>query len=78
MSGELAPPTAPPTMCPLPPQGEGYLVAMVHCEEEEEEEGGHRRQEHLLRTHLLHLCHLHLQAKGLSTGYSRDVHGQVQ
>lgn len=55
-----------------PCQGEGYLVVMVHCEQ-----GGEKEPEHFLHSHLLHLCHLHLQAKGLATGYSRDIHGQV-
>lgn len=55
-----------------PCQGEGYVVAMVHCEG-----GGVEEPEQLLRTHLLHLCHLHLQARGLTTGHSKDIHGEV-
>lgn len=54
------------------PQGEGYLVVMTHCEEDGEEEA-----EDMLQKHLLHLCHLHLHAQGLKTGYSKDIHGEV-
>ena len=49
------------------------MVVMVHREEGEEGE-----PEETLYRHLLHLCHLDLQAKGLSTGYSKDVHGEVR
>lgn len=31
----------------------------------------------LLHTHLLHICHLYCQVKGLETGYIKDVHGEV-
>ena len=53
-------------------QGAGYLVAMVHCEGSESDE-----PEQLLWKHLLHVCHLSLHVQGLSTGYSKDVHGNV-
>lgn len=48
------------------------MVVMVHREEGEEGEA-----EETLYKHLLHLCHVDLQIRGLSTGYSRDVHGEV-
>ena len=51
------------------PQGEGYLVTMVHCDGSEGEE--------MVRTHLLHRSHLVLHVEGLSTGYSKEVHGEV-
>lgn len=47
-------------------------MLMVHREEGEEGEP----EENLYR-HLLHLCHLDLQAKGFTTGYSKEVHGEV-
>ena len=49
------------------------MVVMVHCEE-----GKEGTPEDLLHKHLLHLCHLHLHAKGLDTGYCKDIHGEVQ
>ena len=51
---------------------------MVHCEGEvsEVEEESHSEEE-LLRRYLLHNCDLSLQVSGLSTGYSKDVHGEV-
>ena len=53
------------------------MVAMVHCEsvEGEDMEG---EGEGRLRTHLLHRCDVSLSVKGLKTGYSRDVHGEVR
>lgn len=47
-------------------------MAMVHCEGADSDE-----PEQLLRKHLLHACHLSLHVQGLSTGYSKDVHGNV-
>ena len=47
-------------------------MTMVHCE------GGECvESEDTLARHLLHSCHLSLHVKGLPSGYSRDVHGQV-
>lgn len=46
---------------------------MVHCEGADSDES-----EQLLRKHLLHACHLSLHVQGLSTGYSKDVHGNVR
>ena len=48
-------------------------MAMVHCEGADSDE-----PEQLLRKHLLHACHLSLHVQGLSTGYSKDVHGNVR
>lgn len=45
---------------------------MVHCDGADGDE-----EEQLLRKHLLHVCHLSLHVEGLSTGYSKDVHGNV-
>jgi hypothetical protein len=46
---------------------------MVHCEGADSDE-----PEQLLRKHLLHTCHLSLHVQGLTTGYSKDVHGNVR
>ena len=62
----------PPSPTPPTPQGCGCLVAMVHCDGTDSDE-----EEQLLRKHLLHICHLSLHVEGLSTGYSKDVHGNV-
>lgn len=55
-------------------QGQGYLVAMVH----REAESGEVEEEELLRTHLLHRCDVSLSVEGLKTGYSREVHGEIE
>ena len=47
-------------------------MAMVHCDGADSDE-----EEQLLRKHLLHICNLSLHVEGLSTGYSKDVHGNV-
>ena len=47
-------------------------MTMVHCEGADSDE-----PEQLLRKYLLHACHLSLHVQGLSTGYSKDVHGNV-
>ena len=52
--------------------GGGYMVTMVHCE------GGGGCDEETLGHHLAHKAHLSLHVEGLPSGYSRDVHGQVQ
>ena len=46
------------------------MVAMVHREVEEEEE------ERLCSRLLCH-AHLHLAVRGMESGYSRDIHGEV-
>ncbi len=46
-------------------------MVMVHREEEGEE------SEDILYKQLLYLSHLHLSARGLTTGYSKEVHGEV-
>ena len=51
---------------------QGCLVTMTHADEDTQDE-----KEHLLKHHLCHDCHLHIHISGLSTGYSKDVHGEV-
>lgn len=57
-------------------QLQGSVVALVRCEDEEydeDEEGSN----YLLKA-LSHQCSLSLRVEGLSTGYCRDIHGQVE
>lgn len=48
-------------------------MVMTHCDEDVDEDEDGR----LLRDHLSHVCHMHVSATGLKTGYSKDVHGEV-
>lgn len=50
----------------------GPLVVMTHCDEDVDDE-----EESLLRDHLSHVCHMHINITGLQTGFSKDVHGVV-
>lgn len=45
---------------------------MTHCDEDVDDE-----EERLLRDHLSHVCHMHINVTGLQTGFSRDIHGEV-
>lgn len=47
-------------------------MVMTHCDEDVEDE-----EERLLRDHLSHVCHMHINVTGLQTGFSKDVHGEV-
>ena len=50
----------------------GYLVVRIHNDSDVSDEDAQ-----LLHTHLLHMCHLYCHVKGLETGYTKDVHGEV-
>lgn len=52
------------------------MVMLVRCDGEEEEEDGDEGSERLLKG-LTHQCSLRLHVQSLSTGYCRDIHGQV-
>ena len=45
---------------------------MTHCDKDVEDE-----EERLLRDHLSHVCHMHINVTGLPTGFSKDIHGEV-
>ena len=47
-------------------------MVMTHCDEDVDDE-----EESLLRDHLSHVCHMHINITGLQTGFSKDVHGVV-
>lgn len=57
-------------------QLQGSVVALVRCEDEEYDEE-EESSNYLLKA-LRHQCSLSLQVEGLSTGYCRDIHGQVE
>ncbi|KPP65227.1 elongator complex protein 6-like [Scleropages formosus] len=52
----------------------GNMVMLVRVEEDEEEE----QSSELLLKALSHQCSLALHVQGLSTGYCKDIHGQVE
>ena len=55
------------------------MVMLVRCEGEDEEEvdNDEESSERLMRG-LTHQCSLTLNVQGLSTGYCKDIHGQVR
>ena len=55
------------------------MVMLVRCEGEDEEEvdNDEESSERLIRG-LTHQCSLALKVQGLSTGYCKDIHGQVR
>ncbi|XP_036414346.1 elongator complex protein 6 [Colossoma macropomum] len=55
-------------------QLQGSIVALVRCDDEEWDE---ESSSYLLKA-LTHQCSLSLRVEGLSTGYCRDIHGQVE
>ncbi|XP_017539631.1 elongator complex protein 6 [Pygocentrus nattereri] len=57
-------------------QLQGSLVALVRCDDEEWDED-EENSSYLLKA-LTHQCSLSLRVEGLSTGYCRDIHGQVE
>ena len=50
----------------------GPLVVMTHCDEDVDDDEGR-----VLRDHLSHVSHMHISVTGLQTGFSKDVHGEV-
>ncbi|XP_067094337.1 elongator complex protein 6 [Osmerus mordax] len=58
---------------------QGSMVMLVRCEGEDEEEvdNDEESSERLMRG-LTHQCSLTLKVQGLSTGYCKDIHGQVE
>lgn len=56
---------------------QGNVVMLTRCDgEEQEDEGDDEGAENLLRG-LTHQCTIALHARGLPTGFCRDIHGQV-
>lgn len=53
---------------------QGNMVILVRCEEEDVDDEG----SNLLQKGLIHQCSLALHVEGLSTGYCRDIHGQME
>ncbi|XP_030638526.1 elongator complex protein 6 [Chanos chanos] len=57
---------------------QGNIVTLVRCEEEEDEDEIEDDSSDMLLRGLTHQCSLGLRVEGLSTGYCRDIHGQVE
>ncbi|KAG9283823.1 elongator complex protein 6 [Astyanax mexicanus] len=57
-------------------QLQGSMIALVRCDDEEYDED-EESSNYLLKA-LSHQCSLSLRVEGLSTGYCRDIHGQVE
>ncbi|XP_062841711.1 elongator complex protein 6 [Trichomycterus rosablanca] len=60
-------------------QSQGSIVTLVRCDDndDDEDDGDDEGSARLLRA-LTHQCTLALRVEGLSTGYCRDIHGQVE
>ena len=53
-------------------QADGCLVSLVHDDSDADDE-----ESVLLYKQLCHSAHMEFRVEGLSSGYSKDVHGQV-
>jgi hypothetical protein len=51
---------------------EGSLIIRIHRDSDVDDD-----EEGFLLRHILHYCHLHLHTKGLTTGYSPHISGEV-
>ncbi|XP_044065490.1 elongator complex protein 6 [Siniperca chuatsi] len=59
-------------------QLQGNVVMVARCDGEEEEDNGDDEGSERLLKGLTHQCSLTLHVQGLTTGYCRDIHGQVE
>ena len=53
-------------------QADGCLVSLVHDDSDADDE-----ESVMLYKQLCHSAHMEFRVEGLSSGYSKDVHGQV-